>query len=521
MSPRPGDADGWPARADGTLGRVEPGTGPLAGRYELVELIATGGMGRVWRGRDLQLGRTVAVKVLRSEFSGNETFLARFRAEARHAAALAHDGIAAVHDHGEVPDPDGGGQLAYLVMELVDGEPLSAMLAREGRLDAPRTLALVRQTAAALAAAHEAGVVHRDVKPANLLVGADGRVTVTDFGIAWSSASVPLTQTGQVVGTAHYLSPEQAEGRKAGPGSDVYALGMIAYECLSGRRAFDGDNAVQIALRQIRDVPDPLPEDVPDAVRALVGRMLLKDPAARFADGAAVRAAVDDVLAGRDVPAAELGDDGTRPLALWPDGKTVVPAPRRPVRSRVLGPAVALLVGAGIALAAISVLAPAAPVPQAAATTEEPPAAAASVTVVAAELIGRPVDQVEAALAALGLRVERVAEETGRAEPGTVLAVTPSGALARGDLVTVTYAAAPPAPASSSAAAPAPVTVTVRAEQSAATSASSGGTSGGGSTSVSGGSGKGGGHAKGHDKGSGKGNGHGKGGGHGKGKGKG
>jgi eukaryotic-like serine/threonine-protein kinase len=522
VSPRPGDAGGWTTSAGGTLGRVEPGTGPLAGRYELVELIATGGMGRVWRGHDLQLGRTVAVKVLRTEFSGNETFLARFRAEARHAAALTHDGIAAVYDHGEVPAPDGGGQLAYLVMELVDGEPLSALLAREGRLDVPRTLALVRQTASALAAAHEAGVVHRDVKPANLLVGAGGRVTVTDFGIAWSSASVPLTQTGQVVGTAHYLSPEQAEGRQAGPGSDVYALGMIAYECLSGRRAFDGDNAVQIALRQIRDVPDPLPEDVPDAVRALVGRMLLKDPAARLADGAAARAAVDDVLAGRDVPASELGDDGTRPLALWPAEETVVPAPRRPVRSRVLGPAVALLVGAGIALAAISVLAPAAPVPQAAATTEEPPAVAASVTVVAAELIGRPVDEVEAALAALGLRVERAAEDSAQAEAGTVLAVTPSGALARGDLVTVTYASAP-APASSSAPAPAPVTVTVRAEQPAATSASGGGTSCGGSTSASGGSGTGGGHAKGHDQGHGKGHakGHGQGGGHGKGKGRG
>jgi serine/threonine-protein kinase len=444
-----------------------PGHAPLADRYELGELLATGGMGQVWRARDLRLGRTVAVKVLRSEFSGNATFLARFRAEAQHAAVLAHENIAAVHDYGEVPAADGSGRLAYLVMELVDGEPLSALLAREGRLDAARTLALLRQTAAALAAAHEAGVVHRDVKPGNLLVAPDGRVTVTDFGIAWSAASVPLTQTGQVVGTAHYLSPEQAEGAKATPASDVYALGMIAYECLAGRRAFDGDNAVQIALRQIRDVPDPLPGDVPDPVRTLVGRMLLKDPAARFADGAAVRAAVDDVLAGRYVAPGRLGDGGTRPLdVVWPaTPSAAMPLRRRTLRRRVLGPAAALLAGAGIAVAGVQLLDPPAPAPVAAATTERPEAPPTGVVVAAADHVGRPVDDVEADLAALGLRVERVAEETRRAEPGTVLAVTPTGALAPGDLVTVTYAVPPPPPPSPppapTTAAPPPAAVVV------------------------------------------------------------
>jgi eukaryotic-like serine/threonine-protein kinase len=451
---------------------VQPGHPPLAGRYELVELLATGGMGQVWRASDLRLGRTVAVKLLRSEFSGNETFLARFRAEARHAAVLAHDGIAAVHDYGEVDSPDGGGRLAFLVMELVDGEPLSELLDREERLDVPRTLGLLRQVAAALAAAHEAGVVHRDVKPGNLLVSPDGRVTVTDFGIAWSAASVPLTQTGQVVGTAHYLSPEQAEGRKAVPASDVYALGMIAYECLAGRRAFDGDSAVQIALRQIRDVPEPLPDGVPDAVRSLVGRMLLKDPAVRFADGAAVRSAVDDVLAGREEPAVAPGEGGTRPLSVvWPSFPAPVPQPQIPVRRRVLGPAVALLAGAGIAVAGISVLAPAAPPPVAAATTEQPETSPSTVVVVAAELVGRPVDDVEARLAALGLRVERVAEETTTADPGDVLAVTPTGALLPGDLVTVTHAVAPPPEAPTPAPTPAPTSAPSRAPTSASSSA--------------------------------------------------
>jgi serine/threonine protein kinase len=182
------------------------------------------------------------VKVLRSEFTGDPTFLARFQAEARHTAVLAHRNIAALHDYGE--DLAGEEHLAYLVMELVEGESLSDQLARERRLGVQRTLDVLQQTAAALAAAHAAGVVHRDVKPGNILVGADGIVRITDFGIAWSASSVPLTQTGQVVGTAHYLSPEQAAGDRAGPASDVYALGMIGYECLAGRRAFDGENSV-------------------------------------------------------------------------------------------------------------------------------------------------------------------------------------------------------------------------------------------------------------------------------------
>ena len=255
------------------------GQGALADRYELDTLLATGGMGQVWRARDRLLQRWVALKVLRSEFTGDATFLARFRTEAQHTAVLTHRNIATLHDYGETDTADGGERLAYLVMELVEGEPLSAVLEREARIDARRTLDIVRQAAAGLAAAHAAGLVHRDVKPGNVLVGADGVVKITDFGIAWSASSVPLTQTGQVVGTAHYLSPEQADGRRAGPASDVYALAMVAYECLAGRRAFDGDNAVQIALRQIREVPDPLPADVPENVRTLVGRALLKNPA--------------------------------------------------------------------------------------------------------------------------------------------------------------------------------------------------------------------------------------------------
>jgi len=259
----------------------------LGDRYELGGLVAAGGMGQVWRGTDVLLGRPVAVKVLRSEFTGDATFLARFRAEAQNAAALSHPHIACVFDYGETVAEDGSGEtLAYLVMELVEGEPLSAVLRREAPLDVAATLSVLRQTAFALADAHRVGMVHRDVKPGNILVRPDGSVKITDFGIAWSAGSVPLTRTGQVIGTAQYLSPEQAEGKHATPASDVYALGLVGYECLTGHAAFAGDNPVTIALKQVRERPEPLPAQLPSGVRTLVMRALEKNPAARFADGA-------------------------------------------------------------------------------------------------------------------------------------------------------------------------------------------------------------------------------------------
>lgn len=403
----------------------------LGGRYELVDLLATGGMGQVWRGRDALLHRPVAVKVLRSEYTGDPTFRARFRAEAQHTAVLDHPNVATLHDYGEEPAGDGGEHLAWLVMELVEGEPLSAVLARRGRLPVEETLDLLRQTAAALAAAHRAGVVHRDVKPGNLLVGADGSVTVTDFGIAWSASSVPLTQTGQVVGTAHYLSPEQAAGERAGPASDVYSLGMVAYECLAGRRAFDGENSVQIALRHLREVPDPLPGDVPPAVRTLVERALVKDPADRLADGEAVAAAVEDVLAGRPLaPAPAAPDTLTFPALLAPR--------RRRSAVRLLAPVAALLAGVGIGAAALQGSGGTG-VPD----TEVGATLPAGLVLVAEDYLGRPVGEVAAELGALGLRVQRVAETAPDVVPGSVTSLGPTGAVEPGELVTVGYAVAP------------------------------------------------------------------------------
>jgi len=249
--------------------------GVLSGRYRLDERIAVGGMGEVWRAQDTVLGREVAVKCLRPEYVDDAEFRERFRAEARHAAGLSHPGIASVFDYGEQVEPE---KAAWLVMELVEGEPLSALLRREGRLQPAQAMDIVGQAAMALEAAHVAGVVHRDVKPGNLLVRPDGVIKVTDFGIARATDAVPLTRTGTVVGTAYYLSPEQASGGAVTPASDVYSLGVVAYECLAGQRPFPGDNAIAVATAHIRDEPPSLPEDIPVDVRELVISAMQKDP---------------------------------------------------------------------------------------------------------------------------------------------------------------------------------------------------------------------------------------------------
>jgi serine/threonine-protein kinase len=247
----------------------------LGNRYHLLSRIAAGGMGEVWRARDELLGREVAVKVLRSDIYGDSSFRARFRNEARITAALTDPGIAQIYDYGEQSD------LAYLVMELVHGEPLSAILVRNGSLGADVALDVLHQTAKALHAAHSAGVVHRDIKPSNLLVTAEGRIKVTDFGIARALEAAPVTQAGIVLGTAQYVSPEQAQGLPLTPATDLYSLGIVVYECLAGRTPFQGDSQVAIALQHLNELPPPLGVDVPAPVRRLVTALLAKDPARR------------------------------------------------------------------------------------------------------------------------------------------------------------------------------------------------------------------------------------------------
>jgi eukaryotic-like serine/threonine-protein kinase len=270
----------------------------LAGRYEITAAIATGGMGEVWKARDRVLDRIVAAKVLKSEYTGDPNFLARFRNEARHTAALTHPNIASVYDYGETVDDTGTQQLAFLVMEFVEGQPLVTILHDEGALPVDWTLHVLSQSADGLSAAHRAGVVHRDIKPGNLMVRPDGVVKLTDFGIAQARDSAPLTRTGMVVGTAQYLSPEQAQGLEVTAASDVYSLGVVGYECLTGARPFDGASQVAIALAHINRPPPPLPSHVPPAVRLLIERALAKDPADRFPDGGAFAEAIRRVASG-------------------------------------------------------------------------------------------------------------------------------------------------------------------------------------------------------------------------------
>ena len=272
----------------------------LAGRYRLTDRIATGGMGEVWRAQDSLLNRTVAVKLLPTGRAGDEAFLARFRAEARYAASLSHPGIARVYDYGESSEFGG----AYLVMELVEGDPLSAILGRAGRLTPDATLDIVSQSARALEAAHEAGIVHRDIKPGNLLVTGDGTSKITDFGIATAVAAAQashLTETGMVMGTAMYVSPEQATGAQVTEASDIYSLGVVAYECLAGRPPFTASEPIAIAYAHKHEPVPALPPDVPEPVADLVYHMLAKTPEERPASVREVADRADmlrDALAG-------------------------------------------------------------------------------------------------------------------------------------------------------------------------------------------------------------------------------
>ena len=305
----------------------------LTGRYHLEELIAAGGMGEVWRAADQVLARPVAVKLLRPEYTHDEVTLARFRAEAQHAGLLNHPGIAQVYDYRDA----GPESPAYLVMELVAGPSLAAVLA-SGRLEPARSADVMAQAAAALGAAHAAGVLHRDIKPANLLITCDGQVKVTDFGIAHSARTENLTSTGALIGTMGYLAPERVSGSSATAASDLYALGIVGYECLTGQPPFRGE-PLQVALAH-RD--QDLPEFPPWCLRqpgggelaALIADLTAKDPAARPATAAEVAARarhIRDGLTGRPGVSAAPSPAAPSPAGPSPAGPSPAgPSPAGP-----------------------------------------------------------------------------------------------------------------------------------------------------------------------------------------------
>ncbi|WP_115788400.1 protein kinase domain-containing protein [Arthrobacter silvisoli] len=507
----------------------------LGGRFQLTSRIAVGGMGEVWKAKDQVLGRIVAIKVLKEEYTGDPGFLQRFRAEARHTALLNHVGIANVFDYGE---EEGS---AYLVMELVPGQPLSTILERERVLSPDRAMSIISQTARALAVAHAQGLVHRDVKPGNLLITPDGRVKVTDFGIARLADQVPLTQTGQVMGTAQYLAPEQATGQTATGSSDIYSLGVIGYESLTGHRPFSGESQIAIALAQVNDAPPPLPETLPVPVRALLMSMLAKDPRNRPADAIKLAEAAEAIRAGNisaahaAVPGMLLFEDATGPITaptgvataptgvvaahgrdshttatsalpvlgaagaaaagaaaagqsradalaaertFDPDESSVLydedednyePQPARKKRSPWTWPLIALLLlllfaGLGLLLTQMGLFNPTSPAPSSStsspASSSAPPSSASpspsessptpspsettpdTVNLIPEQYLGRPYETVRSELIDLGF-VVKGAPVFNTSTPGTVTNIEPSGPVAKGETIVVTYSKGP------------------------------------------------------------------------------
>jgi eukaryotic-like serine/threonine-protein kinase len=261
--------------------RLQPGF-VMGERYQLGERLASGGMGDVWSATDRVLRRQVAVKVMRPDAQHEEIFALRFRDEALHSAALLHTNIVTLFDYGEHDE------LAYLVMELVEGQPLSAILRDRGRLPHEEARSVMGQAALALGVAHEARVVHRDVKPANIMVRPDGIVKLTDFGIARALDASGHTRNGELLGTPNYISPEQVKGQTATAASDLYALGVVAHEMLTGRRPFDRETPFATAMCHVQEPPPPLPDNVPEELALVIEDCLAKDPTMRPPNARAV-----------------------------------------------------------------------------------------------------------------------------------------------------------------------------------------------------------------------------------------
>jgi hypothetical protein len=442
----------------------------LAGRYALVEMIAAGGMGTVHKATDERLGRTVAVKILRADLAGDPRFVERFRREARAVAALSHPNIAGVYDYGEEDDQ------YFFVMEFVDGSDLSQIMRVESPLSQERSALIAAGTLDALHHAHSAGVVHRDIKPANIIVTKrerspssgrwQERVKVTDFGIARAVGDATLTATGSMLGTAHYLSPEQASGETIGPATDQYSTGIVLYEMLVGTVPFTGDSPVAIAMRHMADELPPPSSVNPSVSRGfdeIVERATSKDASDRFPDAQTMADALRNEL--NSIPGGGVVGPGATAALGGPPTAVLHPTDRRTVERTLTGEWDAQRVGRAVFLsfAALIVIALGLLAFRLAAGDEEPQSVdrqrgggAGQATedeqepaqvVVPDDILGRPFDEVSEELTnELGLTV--VSDEAPSNDfptPGVVSAASPApgSTVSEGDTVTLTVSTGP------------------------------------------------------------------------------
>jgi predicted Ser/Thr protein kinase len=380
----------------------------LAGRYRMQDDIARGGMGRVIAAQDERLHRQVAVKLLKDELVQDPRFVERFRREARAVAALSHPNVATVFDYGEDDD------CHFIVMEYADGKDLSRVLREDGPMSVDRAVRIAAQVCNALAHAHAAGVVHRDVKPANIIIGPGDRVKVTDFGIARAVGDATLTATGSVLGTAQYISPEQAAGGRVTPATDVYSLGIVLYEMLTGAVPFTGDSPVAVAMQQVNeDVPAPssLNPEVPSSLDEVVARATRKDPAERYGDAKEMGNAI--VFAGGETADTAAGtvvsDAGVATTTVAESASTVWPIPGSRWNPRRVGRWVLVILGSLLLIAMIMLIVRLAGSVGEPAPDATPPAEATSTVTIPEEIIDIPYGEAKAMLESLdaGLEVTR------------------------------------------------------------------------------------------------------------------
>ena len=405
----------------------------FAGRYRIIRRLGQGGMARVFLASDESQHREVAIKVLADRHADDPHFIERFQREARAAARLNHPNIVQVYDQSQ-------GGMAYIVQEYVEGETLKDLIRREAPLDPRRAISIALQILAALRVAHQQGVIHRDVKPQNILIQPDGKLKVADFGIASAGGDSEMTEAGSIVGTAQYLAPEQARGLTVGPPADLYSVGIVLYEMLSGRVPFEGDTAVNVAMRHVQEPPEPLGDRnplVPADLESVVMRALAKDPRQRYQSADEMGIELDRVRQGLPVSdeTAVIGAATvamTRPMAAAP-AETIVapplpprdaPPPRGNPNRRRLWVLLAVVALVLVAAGAVFALTRGDSGGGGGATTQPTTTAAALVQI--PDVVGQQVAEAKAALEAVGLAVLVTKEASNDAPAGQVLAQRPS-----------------------------------------------------------------------------------------------